>query len=120
MLTKQEVLAVAELADLELSEVEVEKFSAQLSGVLESFKTIDAIDLEGVEETSQVTGLSNITRADEIKCEKERTCCTTDELLKNVPDRDGNLIIVPKVELQAKSLTVSAEGETGEGMFENR
>jgi len=97
MLDRQDVLGVAELGHLELSEEEVEKFSAQLSNVLESFKTIDAIDLADIEETSQVTGLSNITRPDKIKCEKDRTCCTTEELLGNVPDRDENLIIVPKI-----------------------
>jgi Asp-tRNA(Asn)/Glu-tRNA(Gln) amidotransferase C subunit len=58
---------------------------------------IDDIDLSQVEETSQITGLSNVNRDDQVKCVKESTCCTTDELLNNVPDRDGNLIIVPKV-----------------------
>lgn len=97
MLDKQEVLAVAKLGRLELSDGEVEKFSAQLSDVLDMFKKIDDIDLEGVEETSQITGLNNVSRKDEIKCEEDRTCCTADELLSNIPDRDGNLIIVPKI-----------------------
>ena len=97
MLDKQEVLAIAELADLELSDEEVEKFSVQLSDVLDMFKKIDDIDLKDIEETSQITDLANISRKDEIKCKEDRTCCTTDELLRNVPDRDGNLIIVPKV-----------------------
>jgi len=97
MLNKQEVLAVAKLADLELTDAEVEKFSTQLSDVLDMFKKIDDIDLKDVEETSQITGLGNISRNDEIKCEQDLTCCTADELLFNVPDRNGNLIIVPKI-----------------------
>jgi len=97
MLNKQDVLSIAKLANLDLVEDEVEKYSAQLSDVMEMFKEIDDIDLSRVEETSQITGLSNIKRDDEVKCVKESTCCTTDELLENVPDRDGNLIIVPKV-----------------------
>lgn len=97
MLNKQDVLKVAELADLELTDQEVEKFSTQLSDVLDMFKTIDNVDLQDIEETSQITDLSNVSRKDAIKCAEDRTCCTTDELLDNVPDRDGNLIIVPKI-----------------------
>lgn len=97
MLDKQEVLAIAELGNLKLSDAEVEKFSTQLSAVLDMFKTIDDVDLKETLETSQVTDLSNVFRQDEIKCEKECTCCTTEELLDNVSYRDGNLIIVPKI-----------------------
>jgi len=97
MLNKQDVLDVAKLANLDLTGEEVEKYTAQLSDVLEMFKEIDDIDLTQVEETSQITGLSNVKRDDQVMCVKQSTCCTTDELLKNVPDRDGNLIIVPKV-----------------------
>lgn len=97
MLNRQEILAVAKLADLELTNAEVEKFSGQLSDVLDMFKKIDDVDLKDIEETSQITGLNNVSRKDAIKCEEGLTCCTTDELLKNTPDRDGNLIIVPKV-----------------------
>ncbi len=97
MLNKQDVLTVAKLANLNLSGEEVDKYSAQLSAVLEMFKKIDDIDLSQVEETSQITGLSNIKREDKIKCVEKSTCCTTDELLNNVPNREGNLIIVPKV-----------------------
>ena len=97
MLNKQDVLAVAKLANLDLTGEEVDKYSAQLSDVLEMFKKIDDIDLSQVEETSQITGLGNVKRDDHVKCIKESTCCTTEELLSNVPDKDGNLIIVPKV-----------------------
>ena len=97
MLTKEEVLQVAKLAKLDLTAAEVEKFRLQLSNVLELFKKVDEIDLKGVDETSQVTGLDNVWRGDEVACKKELTCCTTDELLANVPIRDGSSIKVPKV-----------------------
>jgi len=44
-----------------------------------------------------VTGLENITREDEVKCLDDLTCCTTEELLANAPQKDGTGIIVPRV-----------------------
>lgn len=97
MLKKEDVLNVAKLSRLKLSDAEIEKFTPQLSSVFEMFEKIDAEDLDKVEETSQVTGLENITREDEIKCLEDLTCCTTDELLSNTPQKEGTGIIVPRV-----------------------
>lgn len=97
MLTKDEVLNVAKLARLDLTEAEVEKFRLQLSNVLELFKKVDEIDLKDVETTSQVTGLDNVWKKDEIICKEALTCCTTEELLRGVPIKDGSAIKVPKV-----------------------
>jgi len=97
MLTKEEVLHVAKLAKFDLSEAEVEKFRLQLSNVLDLFKKIDDVELKDIEETSQVTGLKNVLRNDEVVCKKDLTCCTTEELLKGTPIKDGNSIKVPKV-----------------------
>ena len=85
MLKKEDVLKVAKLSRLELSDAEIEKFTPQLSSVFEMFERLDAEDLKDVEETSQVTGLENITREDEIS----ETKYTTDELLANVPQKEG-------------------------------
>lgn len=97
MLKKEDVEHVANLARLKLSDDEVKKFGNQLSGVLEIFEKIDNIDVSGVEETAQVSGLSNVTRSDVVKCFDSRTCTTTDENLSNVPWKEDNCIFVPKV-----------------------
>ena len=97
MLKKEDVLKVAKLSRLELSDAEIEKFTPQLSSVFEMFERLDAEDLKDVEETSQVTGLENIPREDEVKCLDDLTCCTTEELLANAPQKDGTGIIVPRV-----------------------
>ncbi len=96
-LKKEDVEHVAKLSRLELSDAEIEKFTPQLSSVFEMFEKLDAEDLKNVEETSQVTGLENVTREDEIKCLDDLTCCTSEELLKNVPVKEGSSILVPKV-----------------------
>lgn len=93
MLKKEEVLHIAKLASLELADDEVEEYCQQLSSVLDLFKKINIVGLEGVEETSQVTGLKSITRADEI----EPSECMREELLNNTPRKNENSIIVPKV-----------------------
>ena len=65
MLTKEEVIKIATLARIELTETEVEKFQKDLSTVLDYVAELNQIDIEGVEEVSQVTGLVNVQRRDE-------------------------------------------------------
>ncbi len=65
MIDRDQVLHVARLARLELTEEEVEKMAAELSGILEHVDRISALELEGVEPTSHVIDLKNVWRADE-------------------------------------------------------
>lgn len=67
-LTHDEVRHIAQLARLKLSDEEVEKFSIQLTDILQWMELLKEVDTEGVEETSQVTGLENVLREDEVKC----------------------------------------------------
>jgi aspartyl-tRNA(Asn)/glutamyl-tRNA(Gln) amidotransferase subunit C len=64
MLTLEEVKKIAFLARIELSEAEVEKFQKDLSRVLEYVEELKAVNVEGLEEVSQVTGLVNVQRED--------------------------------------------------------
>lgn len=59
-----QVQKVAKLASLPLTPEEEEKFSKELSETLDYVKELDEVDTSGVEPTSQVTGLVNITRED--------------------------------------------------------
>ncbi|MCX6809875.1 MAG: Asp-tRNA(Asn)/Glu-tRNA(Gln) amidotransferase subunit GatC [Candidatus Berkelbacteria bacterium] len=97
MLKRDDVLQVAKLARLELSDAQVKKFSEQLNSVFELFKKIEKVELDNVEETSQVTGLRNVFKKDEIKCDEQATTCSTDNLLSNIPYREENKIIVPRI-----------------------
>ena len=65
-LTRDQVLHVARLARLELSDAEVERFSDELSKVFDWIETINELgDLEDVEPTSHVVNVENALRADE-------------------------------------------------------
>lgn len=64
MIDRDQVLHVARLARLRLSEEEVETMTGELSGILEHVDRIGRLDLEGVEPTSHVVALENVLRAD--------------------------------------------------------
>jgi aspartyl-tRNA(Asn)/glutamyl-tRNA(Gln) amidotransferase subunit C len=81
-LSRDQVLHVARLARLELTEEEVERFSAELSKVFDWVETIDQLgDLDDVEPTSHVVAVENALRADE-----PTPCLTQDEALAGAPD----------------------------------
>jgi aspartyl-tRNA(Asn)/glutamyl-tRNA(Gln) amidotransferase subunit C len=65
VIDRDQVLHVARLARLRLSEQEVETMVGELSGILEHVDRIGRLDLEGVEPTTHVVALENVWRADE-------------------------------------------------------
>jgi len=65
MIDRDQVLHVARLARLRLSEEEVETMTGELSGILDHVDRIGRLDLEGVEPTSHVVELENVLRPDE-------------------------------------------------------
>lgn len=64
-LTRDDVLKLARLSRLKLSEPEIEKFRAELSEILEYVEQLDKVDVAGLQPTYQVTGLKNVVRKDE-------------------------------------------------------
>lgn len=66
MLTQEEVKKIAELARIELKDAEIEKFQNDLSSVLDYVAALQEVNVDGVEEVSQVTGLINVQRRDEV------------------------------------------------------
>ncbi len=65
MLTPEEVKKVANLSRIELRDGEVEKFQKDLSSIIDYVAELQAVDTDGVEIVSSVTGLENVERADE-------------------------------------------------------
>jgi len=64
MISKDEVKHIASLARIGLDEKEVEKFSHDLSAVLDWIDQLKEVDVEGVEPTAHITGMDNISRED--------------------------------------------------------
>ena len=64
MLDRDQVLHVAKLARLRLTDEEVDRMAGELSQILEHVETMNELDLEGVEPTSHVVDLTNVLRED--------------------------------------------------------
>jgi aspartyl-tRNA(Asn)/glutamyl-tRNA(Gln) amidotransferase subunit C len=91
MLSRDQVLHVARLARLELTEDEVERFSGELSKVLDHIETIGQLgDLAGVEPTSHVVNVENALREDE-----PRPSWPRDVMLASAPDAAAGGFRVP-------------------------
>ena len=82
MLNRDQVLHVARLARLELTEEEIERYGAELSKVLDWVETIEELgDLSGVKPTSHVVEVENVLRADE-----PRPSLPVEKALASAPD----------------------------------
>jgi aspartyl-tRNA(Asn)/glutamyl-tRNA(Gln) amidotransferase subunit C len=89
-LTREDVLHVARLARLALTEDEVERFREQLSAILEAVGTVGELDLATVAPTSHPLDVVNVWAEDE-----PRPSLTVEEALANAPERDGDFFLVP-------------------------
>ena len=92
-LTREDVLKLAQLARIELEEDEIDKFVQEFSAILQYVEQLQSVDVDGLEPTSQVTGLKNVMRSDKIvdygyKAEK---------LLENVPQVENDQIKVKRM-----------------------
>ena len=92
-LSKQDVLKLARLARLRLTDTEVEKYQKELSAILGYVEHLDSVDVSELTPTYQVSGLTNIVRADEIIDYK----MSQEDLLKNAPKLDGSFIKVKRM-----------------------
>ena len=93
MITTDEVKHIAKLAKLKLTDAEINKYTEQLGAILDFFGQLQEVNTDGVEETSQVTGLENVTRKDEIKI-----CENTNDLLNCSPHKiENHSIKIPKI-----------------------
>ena len=90
MIDREQVLHVARLARLRLTEEEVEKMSGELSTILDSIEQIGELDLDGVEPTSHVVDLENELRPDE-----PRPSLPRERALETAPDATSDGFRVP-------------------------
>jgi aspartyl-tRNA(Asn)/glutamyl-tRNA(Gln) amidotransferase subunit C len=81
MIDREQVLHVARLARLELTDDEVSKIAGELSHILEHVERIGALDLDDVPPTSHVVEVANALRPDE-----PRPCLPRDVVFEQAPD----------------------------------
>jgi len=66
ILNQEEIQKIAHLARLYLSEKEVEKYTKELDEILGFFEKLKEVDTNNIKPLSQITGLSNATRKDQV------------------------------------------------------
>jgi aspartyl-tRNA(Asn)/glutamyl-tRNA(Gln) amidotransferase subunit C len=92
-LTREDVLKLARLARLELSDDEVENYGRELSDILRYVEQLSTVNVGGLKPTNQVTGLANVYRDDEIKDYGYKPA----DLLNNVPEVEDDQIKVKRM-----------------------
>ncbi|MNO84962.1 Glutamyl-tRNA(Gln) amidotransferase subunit C [compost metagenome] len=91
-ISKDQVKHVANLARLKLTDEELEKYTVDLSNIVDFAQSLSDIDVSGVEPTAHVLKIKNVFRKDDLKPSYDR-----DELLKNAPTKEAGCVSVPKV-----------------------
>jgi len=91
-ISREEVLHIARLARLGLTESEVEKLSEQLSNIIENFEVLKKVDTMDVPPTAQSIALQNVFKKDEA-----RPSLPPEEILTNAPKKEGGFFRVRAV-----------------------
>jgi len=96
VIDREQVLHVAKLARLRLSDDEVERMAGELSGILDHVDRIGKLDLDGVEPTSHVVELENVLRPD-----GPRPSWPREAVLEPAPDPVEGAFRVPSPQAEA-------------------
>jgi aspartyl-tRNA(Asn)/glutamyl-tRNA(Gln) amidotransferase subunit C len=92
MIDKKVVKHVAKVAHLSLTSEELSKFSKQLNDVLENFKILDEVNVEGVEPSFHPIKTENVLREDVVE-----ECLDKKKVFDLAAHKEGNYFKVPKI-----------------------
>ncbi len=92
-LSKEEILKIAKLAKLSLTDEEVLKYQNQLSSVLEYVSQIQKLKIKNQNYKSEIK-IDNTNRAVE---DKSKKCDDGDKLLNNAPKKKDGFYVVPEI-----------------------
>ena len=91
-LSREEVLHIARLARVALTEAEITRMSEQLSNLLEHFEVLQGVDTAGVPPTAQSVTLQSVMREDKVM-----PSLPPEDVLANAPRREGDCFRVRAV-----------------------
>jgi len=91
-ISKEEILHIAELADLKINENEIDKYVLNLQDILNFANIVNSAKTDGINITIGATENYNVFRKDEIKEFEEK-----EALLQNAPEKENNMFKIPKV-----------------------
>ena len=91
-ISREEVLHIALLARLGLTDEEVDRLSEQLSNIMENFEILQQVDTTDIPPTAQSISLQNVTSVDEVA-----SSLSPDEVLANAPQKEEDFFRVRAV-----------------------
>jgi len=91
-ITREEVLHVARLARLAVTDAEADRLREQIGRLLEYMKQLDRLDTRDVVPTSHAVEMGTPFREDVVRPFEDK-----EALLKNAPDREGDFFRVPRI-----------------------
>ncbi|MBR2785016.1 MAG: Asp-tRNA(Asn)/Glu-tRNA(Gln) amidotransferase subunit GatC [Clostridia bacterium] len=91
-ISKDEVKHIANLSKLNLTDEELEKYTNELSDIVDMANELSNIDVEGVKPTAHILDIQNVFREDIQQPSYDREL-----ILKNAPSKDAGCVSVPKV-----------------------
>ena len=91
-ISKEEILHIAKLSDLNIKDEEIEDYAKNLQEILEFAEIINSVDTQDIKECVGTLDISNVFRKDEIKEFEDK-----EALLQNAPDKENNMFKIPKV-----------------------
>ena len=92
MVSEEEVRKIIQLSYLNVEEGRIAALTKEFNSILNYIEKLKEVDVTGVETMSHVHGFNNIFREDQIK-----PGLSTEDALKNAPDRSGDFIRVPLI-----------------------
>ncbi len=92
-ISKDDVKRVAELAELEFGEKDIEKIASQLDRILDHVANVGSANTEGIPPTSHILDIKNVFRED-----MAEESVTQESALKNAPDEANDGFKVPKID----------------------
>lgn len=89
---EQDVLHIAELSRLKVTEQDIEKFTKQFNDILTYAEIINKLDTNNIEATAQATRLQNVLREDVVY-----ESFSNEKALQNAPEQQDGCYVVPKL-----------------------
>ena len=91
-ISKEELLHIAKLSDLKISDTEIEEYLHNLQDIINYTEVLDKVPIDELNETIGANDNQNVFRKDEVK-----KFHNTDQILKNAPELENNMYKIPKV-----------------------
>ena len=91
-ISKEEIIHIAKLASLNLSDAEIERYANDMTEILEFANMINSVNTDEIKETIAANENYNVFRKDEVVPSTDR-----DVLLQNAPSKDDGMFRIPKV-----------------------